>query len=141
MSYGQLSPWLEQQGFALHNLASLPHISVAGACATGTHGSGVKNGNLSTAVSAMEIVKANGDVVTLSRDKDSDVFSGAVVHLGSLGVVTKITLDIEENYRARQYVYQHLPMSEAYRAFRRNHVQRIQRQFLHGLGGDGRAMD
>ena len=117
MSYGQLSPWLERQGFALHNLASLPHISVAGACATGTHGSGVKNGNLSTAVSAMEIVKANGDVVTLSRDKDRDVFSGAVVHLGLLGVVTKITLDIEKNYRARQYVYQHLPMSQAYEHF------------------------
>ena len=117
MSYGQLSPWLQQQGFALHNLASLPHISVAGACATGTHGSGVKNGNLSTAVSAMEIVKANGDVVKLSREKDGDVFSGAVVHLGSLGVVTKITLDIEKNYRARQYVYQHLPLSEAYAHF------------------------
>lgn len=117
MSYGQLSPWLEQQDFALHNLASLPHISVAGACATGTHGSGVKNGNLSTAVSAMEIVKANGDVVTLTRDRHGDIFSGAVVHLGSLGVVTKITLDIEKNYRARQYVYQHLPMSEAYEHF------------------------
>lgn len=117
MSYGQLSPWLEQQGFALHNLASLPHISVAGACATGTHGSGVDNGNLSTAVSAMEIVKANGDVVTLSREKDGDVFSGAVIHLGLLGVATKITLDIEKNYRARQYVYQHLPLSEAYEHF------------------------
>ena len=117
MSYGQLSPWLEREGFALHNLASLPHISVAGACATGTHGSGVKNGNLSTAVSAMELVKANGDVVSLSREGDGEVFSGAVVHLGLLGVVTKITLSVEKNYRARQYVYQHLPMSEAYKNF------------------------
>ena len=65
----------------------------------------------------MEIVKANGDVVNLSRDKDGDVFAGAVVHLGSLGVVTKITLDIEKHYRARQYVYQHLPLSEAYEHF------------------------
>ena len=63
MSYGQLCPYLDQQGFALHNLASLPHISIAGACATGTHGSGLKNGNLSTAVSALEIVTAGGDVL------------------------------------------------------------------------------
>ena len=58
MSYGQLCPYLDQKGFALHNLASLPHISIAGACATATHGSGVKNGNLATAVSALELVTA-----------------------------------------------------------------------------------
>lgn len=113
MSYGQLSPWLEEQGYALHNLASLPHISVAGACATGTHGSGVENGNLATAVAAMEIVKADGDVITLSREQDREQFPGAVVHLGSLGVVTKLTLDVQRSFQARQYVYQGLPMAEA----------------------------
>src|SRR5439155_13135344 len=71
MSYGQLCPYLDQKGFALHNLASLPHVSVAGACATATHGSGVDNGNLATAVSALEIVTAGGDVVELSRHKDA----------------------------------------------------------------------
>src|SRR4051794_10623293 len=95
VSYGQLCPYLDRQGFALHNLASLPHISVAGACATATHGSGVKNGNLSTAVSALELVTADGDLLTLSRDKDGDTFLGSVVHLGALGVVTKVTLDIQ----------------------------------------------
>jgi xylitol oxidase len=79
ISYGQLAPYLESKGFALHNLASLPHISIAGASSTATHGSGVKNGNLSTAVSALEIVTANGDVVTLSRQKDGETFRGAVV--------------------------------------------------------------
>ena len=74
MSYGQLCPYL----------ASLPHISVAGACATATHGSGVKNGNLATAVTALEIVAANGDVLTLSREKDSRTFDGVVVNLGAL---------------------------------------------------------
>lgn len=113
ISYGQLCPWLEQQGYALHNLASLPHISVAGACATATHGSGVKNGNLATSVTAMEVVKPDGEVVTLSREKDQETFPGTVVHLGSLGVVTKLTLDIVKSFQAKQYVYQHLPLSEA----------------------------
>ena len=63
VTYGQLAPYIDSRGFAVHNLASLPHISVVGACATATHGSGNKNGNLSTVVRAMEIVTANGDVV------------------------------------------------------------------------------
>jgi len=111
MSYGQLCPLLDSKGFALHNLASLPHISIAGACATGTHGSGVKNGNLSTAVSGLEIVTAAGDVVTLSRATDQQ-FAGAVVNLGALGVVTKVTLDIQPTYKMRQQVYLDLPMGQ-----------------------------
>jgi alditol oxidase len=112
MSYGQLCPVLDGKGFALHNLASLPHISIAGACATGTHGSGVKNGNLSTAVSALELVTADGDVTTFSRAKDQAAFSGAVVNLGALGVVTKVTLDIQPAYAMRQDVYLDLPMAQ-----------------------------
>ena len=80
--YGELSRLLHAEGFALHNLASLPHISVAGACATATHGSGDRNGNLATAVCAMEIVTANGERVSLSREHDAATFSGAVVGLG-----------------------------------------------------------
>src|SRR5713226_9661812 len=91
MTYGQLCPYLHDKGFALHNLASLPHISIAGACTTGTHGSGEKNGNLSTAASALEIVTAAGDVVNLSRAHDGETFRGAVVGLGALGVITKVT--------------------------------------------------
>jgi len=78
MKYGELCPWLNDQGYALHNLASLPHISVAGAITTATHGSGVKNGNLSTAVDALDIVTANGDVIDLSK-KDGEKFYAAVV--------------------------------------------------------------
>src|ERR1700683_5417291 len=51
ITYGQLCPYLDSHGFALHNLASLPHISVAGACSTPPHGSGQNNGNVATAVS------------------------------------------------------------------------------------------
>ena len=112
ISYGQLCPYIDSKGFALHNLASLPHISIAGSCSTATHGSGIKNGNLATAVSALEIVTAAGDVVQLSRQKDGETFRGAVVGLGALGVVTKLTLDIQPSFMMRQYVYENLPLSE-----------------------------
>ncbi len=112
ITYGQLCPYLHTRGFALHNLASLPHISIAGACSTATHGSGEKNGNLATAASALEIVTADGEVVKLSRQIDGEAFRGAVVGLGALGVITKITLDVQPTFMMRQYVYENLPLSE-----------------------------
>jgi xylitol oxidase len=110
MTYGQLCPYLDSKGWALHNLASLPHISVAGACSTATHGSGDKNGNLATAVSALEMVDAAGNVVRLTREKDGETFRGAVVGLGALGVITKVTLDIQPRFMMQQHVYQNLPL-------------------------------
>ena len=103
------------RAFALHNLASLPHISVAGACATATHGSGVSNGNLSTAVSALELVTADGDVVSrLARDKDAGTFPRLPsCTLGALGVVTKVTLDVQPTFDVRQDVYVDLPMAQS----------------------------
>jgi alditol oxidase len=112
MSYGQLCPYLHEHGFALQNLASLPHISIAGACSTATHGSGEKNGNLATAVSALELVTASGEVVNLSRKQDGESFLGAVVGLGALGVITKIKLDLQPTYMMKQYVYENLPLNE-----------------------------
>jgi alditol oxidase len=112
ITYGQLCPLLDSKGFALHNLASLPHISVAGACSTATHGSGERNGNLSTAVSDLELVTASGDVVALSREKDGEMLHGAVVGLGALGVITKVTLQIQPVFQMRQYVYEDLPLSQ-----------------------------
>ncbi len=112
ITYGQLCPYLESKGFALHNLASLPHISIAGACSTATHGSGEKNGNLATAVSALEMVTAAGDVVKLTRKSDGEAFRGAVVGLGALGVITRVTLDIQPTYAMRQYVYENLPLAQ-----------------------------
>src|SRR5258706_11346193 len=95
ITYGKLCPYLDGKGFALHNLASLPHISVAGACTTATHGSGQKNGNLATAVSALEMVTADGKVVSLSRERDGETFNGAVVGLGALGVITSVNLKLQ----------------------------------------------
>jgi xylitol oxidase len=112
ITYGQLCPYLDGKGFALHNLASLPHISVAGALSTATHGSGQKNGNLATAGSGLEIVTADGNVVNLSRERDGETFNGAVVGLGALGVITKVTLDIQPSFKMRQYVYEDLHLSE-----------------------------
>jgi xylitol oxidase len=106
VTYGQLAPYLDSQGFAVHNLASLPHVSVAGACATATHGSGSRNGNLATAVAAMELVTADGEIVKVSREP------GAPVHLGGLGVVTNITLDIIPTFQMRQVVYENLSLDQ-----------------------------
>jgi alditol oxidase len=106
-TYAELARQLHARGYALANLGSLPHISVAGACATGTHGSGSRIGNLATAVRALEMVTAGGDLVTLSRD-DQD-FAGAVVALGSLGVVVSLTLDLVPDFDVRQYVYLEVP--------------------------------
>ena len=112
MKYGELCPWLDSKGYALHNLASLPHISVAGAITTATHGSGVKNGNLSTAVTALEIVTADGNIIHLSKDKDGEKFSAAVVGLGAIGVITKVTLAIQPTFMMRQYVYEKMPIQQ-----------------------------
>ena len=110
--YGELCQFLDGKGWALHNLASLPHISVAGACSTGTHGSGEKNGNLSTAVSGIEIVTSNGAVMKLSRTNDGDEFRGSVVGLGAVGVLTKVALDIQPRFTMKQYVYENLPLEQ-----------------------------
>jgi xylitol oxidase len=108
MRYGDVAARLLEHGFALHNLGSLPHISVAGSCATGTHGSGVRNRGLAGAVRALEMVTAEGDLVTLRRDIDAD-FNGAVVALGCLGVVTTMTLDVLPAFDVRQFVFDNMP--------------------------------
>jgi alditol oxidase len=108
--YGTLAPVIDAKGFAVHNLASLPHITVAGAIATATHGSGVKNGNLSTAVRALEIVTADGEIHHISHDDPH--FHGAVVGLGAIGVVTKVTLAVQPRFDMTQLVYRNLSMDQ-----------------------------
>lgn len=107
MRYGQAATLLQEHGLAFHNLASLPHISVAGSVATGTHGSGDRNGTLSAAVTALEVVLASGDVVTV-REGDED-FAGMVVGLGALGIATRLAVRVEPDFRVRQVVYDGVP--------------------------------
>ena len=111
--YAELARKLHSEGFALHNLASLPHISVAGAVATATHGSGLNNGNLATAVEALEFVTANGQVRHISRQGNGERFDGAVVSLGALGVVASLTLRLEADYALRQTVFERMPFRAA----------------------------
>ena len=111
LTYAELGPRLHAAGYALRNLGSLPHISIAGTCATGTHGSGNSNGILATAVSALEMITADGDVLTLSRGAGGG-FCGAVVGLGTLGIVTSLSLDIVPAFDVRQYVYEDLPREQ-----------------------------
>ncbi len=105
--YGDLASWLHARGWALANLASLPHISVAGSVATATHGSGNGNQTLASDVVAMTLVAGTGEVVTLSEGDEG--FGGAVVHLGALGVVTELTLKLQPTFDVRQDVYLDLP--------------------------------
>lgn len=108
--YSDLSHYLQKKGFALENMASLPHISVAGACATATHGSGNQNTSLSTAIREMEVVIATGDIVQFSRENNAEEMDGAIVSLGGLGVVTKLKLDIIPTFNIKQDVYEQLPL-------------------------------
>ncbi|MGH1491338.1 MAG: FAD-binding protein [Acidimicrobiales bacterium] len=114
-TYEQLAPKLHEAGLALANTASLTHITVAGACATGTHGSGNRLGNLSTAVSELELVTATGDLLTLRRGDEN--FDGAVVALGGLGVVSRLTVDVEPTFEVRQYIYTDLHFDDFYNHF------------------------
>lgn len=115
MRYGELAPWLEERGRALANLASLPHISVAGAISTGTHGSGERLGSLATQVAAVELVDGTGGRVRVERG-ESD-FDGSIVGLGSLGVLTAVELDTEPTYQVAQTVFEGVRWDDALAAF------------------------
>ena len=106
MTYGALAGELEPHGLALANLASLPHISVAGSVATATHGSGDRNGNLATAVAGLELVTSDGELRSVRRGDPE--FEGHVVSLGALGALTRIELDVEPYYEIRQRVFEGL---------------------------------
>lgn len=108
--YSDFCVELNEAGFALQNLASLANISVVGACATATHGSGVNNQGLASSISKIEFVDGTGEIVTLNRQ--SEKFKGAVVNLGALGVVTKLNLDIKRSFQVRQDLFENLSFEQ-----------------------------
>ena len=113
MRYGELAYFLADTGWALHNMASLPHISIAGTIATATHGSGVRHGNLATAVVGLEFVLADGSLLAVSRASHGADFAGMVVHLGALGVVARVTLQLVPRFDIRQDLYLGLDFATA----------------------------
>ncbi|MEV5903329.1 FAD-binding protein [Streptomyces sp. NPDC052127] len=106
--YAELARRVHERGLALANMASLPHISVAGSVATGTHGSGVGNGSLASAVREVEIVTADGSTVVIGRGDRR--FGGAVTSLGALGVVTALVLDLQPGFEVEQRTFTELPL-------------------------------
>lgn len=113
--WGELAPAVDAHGLALHNMGSLPHISVAGSASTGTHGSGSGLGCLATAVRSLDLVTADGDLRTVTRGEPG--FDGSVVALGSLGIVTALTLDLQPAYDIEQTVWDDLPFGSAVEHF------------------------
>ena len=107
--YGELALAAAERGLALPSMGSLPHISVGGASATGTHGSGDAHRSLASTVRAIELVTASGDLLALSRDADPEIFDGAVLALGTLGIVTRLTLDLVPAAPMRQTVHLDFP--------------------------------
>lgn len=110
IKYGELSPYLHENGYALHNLASLPHISVGGSIATATHGSGIKNGNLSSAVMGLEVVVADGSIITLSKTSGPEKLNAMAAGLGAFGIITKVTLAVQPAFMVQQNVFTGLPV-------------------------------
>ena len=108
LRYGEIAPPLHEAGLALANMGSLPHICVAGAAATGTHGSGDATPPLASSVVGLDVVTADGTLVHL--DETDPWFPGAVVSLGTIGVVAAVTLRLEPTFDVAQTVYDRLPM-------------------------------
>jgi xylitol oxidase len=113
--FGDLMGPLNDAGLALHNTGSLPHISVAGACATGTHGSGSGNPCLAAAVVELDLVGPDGTLRTVRAGDPG--FDGSVVAMGLLGVMTSLTLRVQPTYDVRQFVYDDLPFDALVSSF------------------------
>ena len=105
--YADLAPALHDEGLALHNLASLPHLSVGGAVATSTHGSGVGNQSLAGAVMAIDVVTSSGDIERI--DRGTDLGAAAIAGLGAFGVVARVSLRVEPTFDVAQDVFVDLP--------------------------------
>jgi alditol oxidase len=115
--FGELAQVLHTNGYALTNMASLPHITVAGAYATGTHGSGNSNASLAASIRSLTLITGNGELVTIARDTHRDWLAGAAVSLGALGVITSFTIDVVPTFEVAQYVYEALSFAKFFDHF------------------------
>lgn len=138
VTYAQLAETLNRAGLALPNLASLPHISVVGAVATATHGSGDRLGNLATSVCRMRILTSSGDLVELHADDPR--LAGAAVHLGALGIVVGLTLRVVPYYEVQQNVYENLEWGALFEHFDEVFALGRSVSVFHDLGSRARAV-
>jgi L-gulono-1,4-lactone dehydrogenase len=109
MRLRDLSAFLMARGLSLPIVGSIQAQSVAGAIATGTHGSSLVHGNLAGLVTSMRVVTGTGDVVAF--DPGDPRFDGVRVHLGALGIVTEVTLRVQASRRLHQRIEQ-LPIAD-----------------------------
>ncbi|MEG3633218.1 D-arabinono-1,4-lactone oxidase [Micromonospora palythoicola] len=98
----ELGEGLYKAGLAMENLGDVDYQSIAGATATGTHGTGLGFGNLSTQVSEVRLVTGTGEVLNVSATSNSELLPAARLSLGALGVITQLTLDLEASYELRR---------------------------------------
>lgn len=97
----RLNELLDEQGLAMENLGDINKQSIAGAVSTGTHGTGIRYGNISSQAIGLTIVTAGGEVLECSEEKDRELFKAAQVSLGALGIIVKIRLRLEPAYNLK----------------------------------------
>ncbi len=91
----RLNVALAREGLSLTNMGDIMEQTVSGAISTGTHGTGRESGSLAAQVTALELVTADGSVLTCSREENPEVFAAARIGLGALGIVTAVTFAVE----------------------------------------------
>ncbi len=94
-----LGELLHQEGLAQENLGDIDVQSIAGAISTGTHGTGVELGNLSTQVEELTFINGNGELISCSEEENHDIFKAAQISLGALGIITRIKLRCVPAYK------------------------------------------
>src|SRR5205807_88798 len=92
MTLAELNHELDRRSLALPNLGDIAYQTVGGAISTATHGTGVRLGGLATQVVGLDLVTADGSIVSCSPTEEPDVFNAARVGLGALGIVASVTL-------------------------------------------------
>ncbi|GAB1338301.1 D-arabinono-1,4-lactone oxidase [Streptomyces sp. E-15] len=91
----RLNAALAREGLSLTNMGDIMEQTVSGATSTGTHGTGRTSGSIAAQIKGLELVTADGSVLTCSEEENPDVFAAARIGLGALGVVTAITFAVE----------------------------------------------
>lgn len=109
-TYSEIARFLGRQG-ALRNLPSCPQFTVAGAIATATHGSGVTHQNLAADVTMLEFVAGDGSLICYEDGETATLLEGLRVHLGCLGVVSRLTLVVCPFYEVETFCYIDVPLA------------------------------